>query len=91
MANMKKASLLLASFLSIGAAFAQNAPLTGISESTDPGKVAEVERRAQELQSAAQQQGTSSRAEERSVAPKTKATKHRKMRKGKMHRSPGGA
>lgn len=89
---MKKASLLLASFLSIGgAAFAQNAPLTGISESTDPGKVAEVERRAQEVQSAAQQQGTSSRAEDRSVAPKTKATKHRKMRKSKTSPSATGA
>lgn len=89
---MKKASLLLASFLSFGGAvFAQNAPLTGISESTDPGKVAEVERRAQEVQSAVQQQGTSSRAEDGSVAPKTKATKHRKMRKGKTNPSPTGA
>lgn len=89
---MKKVTLLLVSFLSIGgAAFAQNAPLSGISESTDPGKVAEVERRAQEVQSAAQPQGTSSRAEDASVAPKTKAMKHRKMRKGKMHRSPTAA
>ena len=36
---------------SASAAIAQNAPDTGISESTDPGKVAEVERRAQDLRS----------------------------------------
>jgi len=49
---MKKASWLLVSFLSIaGAAWAQNAPVEGISESTDPSKVADVERRAQEMAS----------------------------------------
>lgn len=34
-----------------GSAFAQNAPLEGISESTDPDKVREVERRAEEIKS----------------------------------------
>lgn len=48
---MKKFHLLaLPLFFSAAAVFAQNAPLTGVSESTDPSKVADVERRAQELQ-----------------------------------------
>ncbi|MBK4734223.1 hypothetical protein [Noviherbaspirillum pedocola] len=55
---MKKIGLLaLPLFFSAAAAFAQNAPTSGISESTDPSKVTEVERRAQELQSS--QSGTS--------------------------------
>ena len=53
---MKTAPLLLVSILSLcGAAIAQNAPLTGISESTDPQKISEVERRAEEVKAAAQQ------------------------------------
>jgi hypothetical protein len=93
---MNKASWILASLLSMaGATFAQNAPLTGISESTDPDKVAEVERRAQEVQSAAQQapsgaqQGTPARSGYTgdSTRSKSKAMKHRKMRKGKMQKS----
>ncbi|WP_151447683.1 hypothetical protein [Lacisediminimonas profundi] len=45
---MKK--LLLISMLALGAsAFAQNAPLEGISESTDPAKVRDVEKRAEEI------------------------------------------
>ncbi|HCE10863.1 MAG TPA: hypothetical protein DIT28_17550 [Oxalobacteraceae bacterium] len=87
---MKKASWVLASLLSIGgAAIAQNAPLSGISETTDPSKVAEVERRAQEVQAAAQQQGTPARAEETGAASRTKAksVKRHKARKAKVRKS----
>ena len=93
---MKKASWILASLLSMnGAAFAQNAPLTGISESTDPDKVAEVERRAQEVQAAAQQtpssaqQGTRERSGYTgdSTRSKSKSMKHHKMRKAKPQKS----
>lgn len=56
---MKK--LVLLSLLTLAsAAFAQNAPLEGISESTDPGKVRDVERRAEEIRS--RQQSASSGA-----------------------------
>ena len=49
---MKTKSLLLCSLLAVsGAAFAQNAPLSGISETTDPDKIADIERRAQDLES----------------------------------------
>ena len=49
---MKTKSLLLGSLLAVsGAAFAQNAPLSGISETTDPSKIADIERRAQDLES----------------------------------------
>ena len=42
--------LLLASLLAVcSAAYAQNAPLEGISESTDPAKIRDVERRADEI------------------------------------------
>ena len=97
---MKKASWILASLLSIGgAAFAQNAPLTGISESTDPDKVAEVERRAQEAQAAAQQapseaqQGARARSGYTgdSTRSKSKPMKHHKMRKGKTQKSESSA
>ena len=93
---MKKASWILASLLSIGgAALAQNAPLTGISESTDPDKVAEVERRAQEVQAAAQQapssaqEGTPARSGYTgdSARSKSKSMKHRKARKGKVQKT----
>jgi hypothetical protein len=49
---MKKIHLLALPLLfSAAAVFAQNAPVNGISESTDPSKAAEVERRAQDLRS----------------------------------------
>lgn len=48
---MKKI-LLAVSLATLGAAaWAQNAPLEGISESTDPAKVRDVERRAEEIRS----------------------------------------
>lgn len=52
---MKTKSLLLLSMLAVAAAsYAQHAPLTGVSETTDPDKIADVERRAQEIESKAQ-------------------------------------
>jgi hypothetical protein len=41
--------LLLMLATAAGLACAQDAPLTGIAESTDPAKIAKIEQRAQEL------------------------------------------
>ena len=41
--------LFLALTTAAGLSVAQNAPLSGISETTDPVKIAEIERRAQEI------------------------------------------
>ena len=61
---MKK--ILLALLLAAGgSAFAQNAPLEGISESTDPEKIREVERRAEEIKS--RQQAAASGASDSST------------------------
>lgn len=49
---MKTLSCLLFSFTAIaGTVLAQNAPLTGIAETTDPAKIAEIEQRAQAISS----------------------------------------
>jgi hypothetical protein len=49
---MKKRSWLFASLVSLASMVAaQNAPEEGIVESTDPAKIAEIERHAQELAS----------------------------------------
>lgn len=86
---MKNASLFLLTLLLIGgAAIAQNEPVTEIRESTDPNKIAEVERRAQEIAEAAQQQEanppSSGASSGPSTAPETKASKPRKkIKKGK--------
>lgn len=89
--KMKTASLLLVSFLSVcGAATAQNAPLTGISESTDPQKIAEVERRAAEIK-AAQQAGQPSsypRSAGSSEMKPEKPAKNKKARKAKVRPTP---
>jgi hypothetical protein len=52
---MKKILLSLSLSLLAAGAWAQNAPLSGISESTDPAKVRDVEQRAQDMQSRQQQ------------------------------------
>ena len=69
-------------FLALGAAaslsVAQNAPLSGISETTDPVKIAEIERRAQEI--AARQQVE----QQQDVTPPPKAhSKRHRARKTK--------
>lgn len=52
---MKSKSLLLLAMLAAAAAtHAQNAPSKGISETTDPDKIAAIERRAHEIESKAQ-------------------------------------
>ena len=49
---MKTRSLLLLALLAVSAAaYAQNAPLSGVAESTDPAKIADIERRAQDIES----------------------------------------
>ena len=61
-----------------GLSFAQNAPLSGISETTDPVKIAEIERRAQEI--AARQQVE----QEQNVTPPPAAlSKRHRARKAK--------
>jgi hypothetical protein len=85
---MKKSAWMFVSLLSLaGAAFAQNAPLEGISESTDPSKVADVERRAQDLASR-QQTSTSgaSSATGSGAASDAMPGRSGKARKGKMRR-----
>lgn len=66
--------------LSVGA-WAQNAPISGISESTDPSKVQQVEQRAQEIQS--RQQQSSSGASHAASDNSSKA--HAKKKKVKKH------
>lgn len=52
---MKTRSLLLFALLApAAAAYAQNAPLSGVSETTDPDKIADIERRAQDIESSRQ-------------------------------------
>lgn len=91
---MKKTGWMFVSLLSLaGAAFAQNAPLEGISESTDAAKIADVERRAQEIASR-QQMPTSgaSSAAGTGAASDTMSERRHKARKGKMRqRAPHGA
>lgn len=88
---MKTVSWLLLSLVSAaGLALAQNAPLSGIAESTDPAKIADIERRAEEIAANAQARssGTSaessaeSSAEPAAPAPQRKApAKKRRMHK----------
>lgn len=73
---MKTSSWLVLSLATAaGLACAQDAPLTGIVESTDPAKIAQIERHAQEL------------AAKKSAAEPTHSrkmgAKHHRMRKGK--------
>ena len=70
--------LFLALGTAAGLSFAQNAPLSGISETTDPVKIAEIERRAQEI--AARQQVE----QEQNVTPPPAAlSKRHRARKAK--------
>ncbi len=76
-----------------GAAFAQNAPLEGISESTDPDKIRAVERRADEIK--AQQQAATSGASDSGAGAtsvdkrESKRAKNKKLkRKSDMQRNP---
>ena len=84
---MKTVSWLLLSLVgAAGLALAQNAPLSGIAESTDPAKIADIERRAEEIIAKAQARssGTSaeSSAEPTAPAPQRKApAKKRRMHK----------
>jgi hypothetical protein len=44
-----KPAFLIALLATAGVSLAQNAPLEGIAETTDPARIADIERRAQEL------------------------------------------
>jgi len=78
---MKTVSWLLLSLVSAaGFALAQNAPLSGIAESTDPAKIADIERRADEVKANAQARSSGTSAE--APAPHRKAhAKKRRMHK----------
>ena len=71
--------LCLALSTAAGLSFAQNAPLSGISETTDPVKIAEIERRAQEI--AARQQV------EQNVTPPPEAVTPPPEARSKRHRA----
>lgn len=76
---MKKTLISISLSLLAAGAWAQNAPTSGISESTDPAKVQQVEKRAQELQS--RQQSASSGASD-SASGKA-SSDHKKKKKSK--------
>jgi hypothetical protein len=85
-----KRILLVLLLAACGAATAQNAPLEGISESTDPDKVRDVERRAEEIRS--RQQATSSGASDTSVgAASTTKRDAKRSKQKKMKRQPAPA
>ncbi|MDO9218677.1 MAG: hypothetical protein Q7U14_15500 [Lacisediminimonas sp.] len=81
-----KRILLVLLLAACGTAVAQNAPLQGISESTDPDKVRDVERRADEIR--ARQQAASSGASDTAAGAGSatkrdaKRSKHKKMKRG---------
>jgi hypothetical protein len=83
---MKASAWLFSAAMSVsGLALAQTAPQSRVTESTDPAKVAEVERHAQELESAKR---TTPAMDERDhmqkqqMRPKNKA-KHKRAKKDK--------
>lgn len=82
---MKKILLSVSVAALAAGAWAQNAPTSGISESTDPAKVQQVEQRAQEIQSRQQQSSSGS-----SQAASDKAShqgKKKKKSKKSEHKS----
>lgn len=70
--------LFLALTTAAGLSVAQNAPLSGISETTDPVKIAEIERRAQEIAARPQV--------EQNVTPPQAGSKRHRARKVKPAR-----
>lgn len=69
---MKTSSWLLLSLAAAaGIASAQNAPLSGIAETTDPVKIAEIEQRAQEIAARPQT------AQDETPVPAKRAKRHR--------------
>lgn len=83
---MKKSLLACMSlFVLAGTVSAQNAPVQGISESADPAKIADVERRAQAI--AQQGQSTGASGNVGAGANSHGATgRHHKAKKDRMHR-----
>ncbi|MES2758303.1 MAG: hypothetical protein V4693_13090 [Pseudomonadota bacterium] len=68
-----------------GVALAQSAPQSGVTESTDPAKIAEIERHAQEL--ASRQSTTTATTAEQQVATKQPGARHTKKSKAKSKRT----
>lgn len=82
-----KRILLVLLLAACGAASAQNAPLEGISESTDPDKVRDVERRADEIRSR-QQAANSGASDTAAGAASTIKRDARRSKQKKMKRQP---
>jgi len=83
---MKKSLLVCMSLFALaGAASAQNAPLEGISESTDPAKIADVERRAQSITQQGQSTGASGNVGAGANSD-TRVGRSHKAKRDRMHR-----
>lgn len=80
-----KTFLLVALLATAGMSVAQNAPLEGIAETADPAKIADIERRAQELGAQAQPAQDTRTGERRE-----KHKKHGKHWKPGKHRKHDG-
>lgn len=84
---MKKSLLVCMSLLALaGTVSAQNAPVQGISESTDPAKIADVERRAQAIAQQGQNAGASGNAGAGADSEHMTGRSHHKAKKDRMHR-----
>lgn len=84
---MKKSLLVCMSLFALaGAASAQNAPEQGIRESTDPAKIADVERRAQAIAQQGQSTGASENAGAGASSERAAGRPHHKAKKNRMHR-----
>lgn len=83
-------------FFSAAAAMAQNDPVTGISESTDPSKAAEVQRRAEQMRSAQNSSGATAMGGQESSSMADSGHKprhgaHHAKHPGKHHGPKGAA
>jgi hypothetical protein len=86
---MKKSLAIFLVLFSIGgAALAQNDRVTGIEESTDPAKVADVERRAQEIIS---QQRSASGTTGAAGSSASSEPMHKKAHKSRAHKMKKGS
>lgn len=82
---MNKSSLIFIALLSIaGSTFAQNEPVSSITESTDPTKIAEIEKRAEEI--AMQQQQMSSSGATGAAGTDAASKEEMPSRPQKMHK-----
>lgn len=80
---MKPSAWLISAALSVSClALAHAAPKSKVTENTDPAKIAEIERRAQELEASAQSKPAAEKAPAHQAKKKSKA-KHKSTKKAK--------